>query len=155
MELIIVCVLISLVLSISIPTLRNSLYTNELTSTTRKIIGTVKELRNLAIREQQPYLLHFDLDNNSIWYKPDDGKDLLDEKDKTTLQFPSDIILKDVQAHSQGVKSLGVMTLWISKRGYMDQTVIHLSDAGDKDITLFFSPFSGSAKVYEEYVEIE
>jgi prepilin-type N-terminal cleavage/methylation domain-containing protein len=155
MELIIVIVLIAIVLTISIPTLRNSLYTNELNSTTRKIIGTVKELRNLAIREQQPYELHFDLDSNSIWYKADDGKDIVEDEDKRILEFPSDIILKEVQTHSQGMKSLGTMILWISKRGYMDQTVVHLSDGDDKEITLFFSPFSGSAKVYEDYVDIE
>jgi prepilin-type N-terminal cleavage/methylation domain-containing protein len=155
MELIVVIVLIAIVLTISLPTLRNSLYTNELNSTARKIIGTVKELRNLAIREQQPYELHFDLDSNSIWYKADDGKDIVEDEDKRILEFPSDIILKEVQTHSQGMKSLGTMILWISKRGYMDQTVVHLSDGDDKEITLFFSPFSGSAKVYEDYVDIE
>ncbi len=160
MELIIVCILISLVLSISIPTLRNSLYTNELTSTTRKIIGTVKELRNLAVREQQPYLLHFDLDDNKIWYEIDDGEDGddsldEDEDEEKGMVFPTGISITDVQTHSQGIKSLGSMTVWISKRGYMDQTVLHISDEDDKAFTLFLSPFSGSAKVYEDYVEFE
>ncbi len=161
MELIIVCVIISLVLTISIPTLRNSLYTNELTSTARKIIGTVKELRTLAVREHKPYLLHFDIDKNYIWYEPDDGLDfddgldIFDEEAPTGLQFPSDIRIEDVHAHSQGKISLGSVVLWVSKRGYMDQTAVHLSDSDDARLTLFFSPFSGSAKVYDDYVEIE
>ncbi len=156
MELIIVCVLVSLVLTISIPTLRNSLYTNELNSTARKIVGTVKELRNLAVRKQKSYLLHFDIDANRIWYELDDEeKDTLEEKPETGIEFPDGVTLKDVQSHSQGKKGLGSLTIWVSKRGYMDQTVVHLSDEDDKDLTLFFSPFSGSAKVYDEYVEIE
>lgn len=155
MELIIVCVIVSLVLTITIPTLRNSLYTNELNSTARKIIGTVKELRNLAIRGQQSYLLHLDVDKNYIWYELDDDSDTPDEEPLAEFQFPEDIQIDDVQTHNQGKKSFGSTILWINKRGYMDQTAVHLSDMDGTELTLFFSPFSGAAQVYEEYVDIE
>jgi Tfp pilus assembly protein FimT len=155
MELIIVCVIIALILTVSIPTLRNTLYTDELTQTARKIVGTVREIRTLAVRKQQPYQLHFELDKGRIWFEPDDGQDHLEESADSGLTFPIGIRLSDVQAHSQDKTGLGSVTVWISKQGYMDQTVIHISDEDDRRLTLFFSPFSGATRVYEGHVDVE
>ena len=73
LELIVVCALAAIFLTLTIPTLRNTLLNDELDSATRKITGTVKELRNLAVREHAPYLLHFELGEGRIWYEADDG----------------------------------------------------------------------------------
>ncbi len=155
MELIIVCILSALFLTVSIPTLRSNLFTNELDSTARKIIGTVQELRNLAVREHAAYLLHFDMDENRLWYEPDGTLNVFDEEPKTGFRLPESVRLSDVQPHSQDKEERGTTTLWISKQGYMDQTVVHLRDQGGEVLSLFFSPFSGSARVYEEYLEVE
>ncbi len=155
MELIIVSALAVLFLSLSLPTLRNNLYINELDSTARKIVGTVQALRNTAVREHKAYLLHFDIDENRIWHELDGNIDPFGDEPKPGTILPEGIQIDEIQTHSQGKINLGEMTLWISKQGYMDQTVVNLSDGDDKKISLVFSPFSGSAKVYDEYVEIE
>lgn len=155
MELMIVSALAMLFLSISIPTLRNSLYTNELNATARKVVATVQELRNLAVREHKAYLLHFDLDGNRIWHEPDGTIDAFGDEPKPTTRLPEGVQLDEIQTNSQGSVNLGTMTLWISKQGFMDQTVVYLSDGDDKIVSLFFSPFSGSARVYDEYVKVE
>lgn len=154
MELIIVCLLAGIFLTVSIPTLRNNLLINELESTARKIIGTVGELRNLAVRQHTPYLLHFDLDGNRLWYEPDGSRDLFDEEPQNVLQLPDDVRFADVHPFSQEKNNGGEVILWISKKGYMDQTVVHLSDSSGDSLSLLFSPFSGSARVYDEYIEI-
>jgi hypothetical protein len=155
MELIIVCILAALFLTISLPTLRNNLLTDELDTAARKIIGTVQELRNLAVREHKAYLLHFDIGENRLWYELDGTRNVFNDEPKTGFQLPESIRLDDVQPHSQKKEDRGSVTLWISKRGYMDQTVVHISDQNGKVISLFFSPFSGSARVYNEYLEVE
>lgn len=155
MELIIVCTLVGLFLSISIPTLRNNLYVNQLETTARKIIGTVKELRNMAVRDHKAYLLHFDIGGNEFWYEPDGTINPFGDEPKTVTTLPEEVRFSDVQTHFQGTNNSGIVTLWISKQGYMDQTVVHLSNDGGKILSLLFSPFSGSAKVYDEYVEPE
>ena len=155
MELIIVSALSMLFLSISIPTLRNSLYVNELDSTARKLVGTVQELRNLAIREHKAYLLHFEIDENRIWYEQDGIIDAFGDEPQPGTQLPESVQLQEVHTHSQGSVNVGTATLWISKQGFMDQTSVHLSDGDDKNISLIFSPFAGSAQVYDKYVKAE
>ncbi len=156
MELVVVCMLIAFFLSLSIPTLRNSLVTDQLESTARKIIGMVKELRNQAVRDNKAYFLHIELDEKRIWYEADAATTTLErKKEEKGIEFPEDITLEDVTTHSQGAKATGTVTIWISKRGYMDQTAMHLSEGGDNRLTLFFSPFSGAAKVYDGFVDFE
>ncbi len=155
MELIIVSTLAVLFLSISIPTLRNSIYTNELDSTARKIVGTVQELRNLAVREHKAYLLHFDMNENRIWYEPDGTIDPFGDDPEPGTRLPGGVEFQEIQTHSQGSVNQGTVTLWISKQGYMDQTVVYLKEGNNKNVSLFFSPFAGSARVYDEYVAAE
>jgi prepilin-type N-terminal cleavage/methylation domain-containing protein len=158
LELIIVCALAAIFLTLSMPALRNTLLNNDLDSATRKIIGTVKELRNLAVREHASYLLHFELGEGRIWYEADE----VDNNEKTeeisagrSIQLPVDIKLDEVVFSSQTKESLGSATLWISNKGYMDQTTVYLSDSESRKVTIIFSPFSGSARVYDEFVTAE
>lgn len=155
LELIIVCALAAIFLTLSLPALRNNLLNDELDSATRKIIGTVKELRNLAVRKHAPYLLHFELGEGRIWYEADDGKKTDDAAENRSLQIPEDVNLDEVIFSSQEKESLNSATLWISSKGYMDQTAVYLSDSESRKVTIFFSPFSGSAQVYDEYVKAE
>ena len=66
-EMTLVVFLLGVILAISIPNFRYSLLTDGLKSTTRKIIGIVKEVRNEAIREQKTYLFNVDLEYNLLW----------------------------------------------------------------------------------------
>ncbi|MEE4242838.1 MAG: hypothetical protein V2I36_15325 [Desulfopila sp.] len=153
MELIVVCILLSAFLTLAVPALRNTLYVDELGTSARKIVGAVQELRHLAVREHKAYLLHFDLDANRIWHEPDGTLDPFAEEPKNGLTLPDGISFRSVVSHSESVGSSGKKTLWISQRGYMDQTFVHLSDSSGNTLTLLFSPFSGSARVYDGYVE--
>ena len=137
------------------PALRNTLLDNELDSATRKIVGTVRELRNLAVREHAPYLLHFELGEGRIWYEADDGEKKDDMPENRSIKLPEDVKLDEVIFSSQEKTSLNSATLWISSKGYMDQTTLYLSDSENSKVTIIFSPFSGSAQVYDEYVQTE
>ncbi len=153
MELIVVCILTALFLTVAVPTLRNTLYVNELDASARKIMGTVQELRHLAVREHKAYLLHFDLDENRLWHEPDGTLDPFVEEPKTGLKLPDGIRFRSVVPHSGSAGSSGKTTLWVTKQGYMDQTLVHLSDSDGNTLTLYFSPFSGSARVYDGYID--
>ena len=157
MELVIVCLLAGIFLTVAVPTVRNTLLVDQLDSTARKIIGTVGELRNLAVREHTPHLLHFDLQENRLWYELDGSIDTFenDEQEKKGLELPDDVRLVRVLASSQENASGSTVTLWISRKGYMDQTFVQLSDDKGRERTLLFSPFSGSPRIYDEFVEDE
>ncbi len=157
LELIIVCALAGIFLTLSMPTLRNTLLNDELNSATRKIIGTVKELRNLAVREHASYLLHFELGEGRLWYEADDGEKTEDMAENRSIQLPEGVKLDEVLFSSQekNKEKLSSATLWISNKGYMDQTAVYLSNSESRKVTIIFSPFSGSAQVYDEYVKAE
>lgn len=156
MELIIVCSLAALFLTISIPTLRNNLYVDQLDTTARKLIGTVQELRNLAVRQHKDYLLHFNVEENHVWYEVDENKGpLSDDEPEGVSTLPNDVTIVKIETHSQGVANSGKVTLWVSRKGFMDQTVVQLREENGEDVSILFSPFSGAAQVYEEEVSLE
>lgn len=156
MELIVVCTLVGIFLTLTLPNIKESLYADELDTAARKIVGTVRELRNRAIRDYKPYWLHFEMDKGRIWYEPDDGQMEYpsDSRGKTALVLPEQVRLKEVRLFSQEetIKQ-DVVSLWISEQGYMDRMVVSVSDTKNRQRTIMFSPFSGSARVYDRYVE--
>ena len=155
MELIIVSVLAAIFLTLSIPALRHEMLDDELNAATRQIIGTVQEIRNLAVREHKPYLLHFELGERRIWYEAEGASDLFAEEEETALQLPQEVRLEEVRLASQETENSRSVTLWISNKGYMDQMTVLLSDNNNRDISIVFSPFSGSAKIHDNHLQTE
>jgi len=157
MELIVVCTLVGIFLTLTLPNIKESLFADELDATTRKIVGTVRELRNRAIREYTPYWLHFEMDKGQIRYEPDDGQaeNPSGSRGKTALVLPEQVRLKEVRLYSQETLKHDVVSLWISEQGYMDRMVVYVSDTKNRQRTIMFSPFSGSARVYDRYVEAD
>jgi type II secretory pathway pseudopilin PulG len=154
MELLVVCILSLMFLSLGIPSFRNAIYVDQLDSTARKIIGTIKELRTMAASQQKPYLLHIDFDEHRIWYEIDETKNPLADEPKTGFSLSEDVKIDDVQTRTQGKQNSGRVTLWITSKGYMDQTALHLR-RDQELLTLLFSPFSSEARIYEDYVEFD
>ncbi len=154
MELLVVCTLISIMLVISIPNMRSSLFTDPIRVSTRKVVGTVKGLREKAVRKQQSVILNLDMEEGGFWYDKEQlGGD--DEVKISEFVLPSSVKIVDVWTKSGGNVAYGSYELWISKRGYMDHTVITLGDDSGASVSIILSPFLGSIKVVDEYVNPE
>ncbi len=155
-ELTLVVFLVGVMLAISIPNFRYSLLTDGLKSTTRKIIGLVKGIRNEAIREQKTYLFNIDLESNLLWVESAD----MDEEEKElakakAFELPQGIWIMDVWRRGKGKKMDGEIAIPFNKKGYTEQTLLHLGAEDGREFTLFLSPFLGSIKSYDKYVDIE
>ena len=146
-----------MMLAVAVPTLRNSLLTDPLKSSSRQIIGIIKGTRELAIREQQAYLIHFDLTGKSIWAEQEveKGRDDLEEAKLNVLQLPEPVRFLDLSTTVEGKLSSGQPVLWVSRQGYMDQTMIHLGNDADEVMSLLVSPFLGTVRVFDSYVELD
>lgn len=158
LELIIVCLLITVSLAFTVPKLRQTMVVDQLAASSRKIIAMIKEVRNLAAQKQQPYVIHFDLDGKKIWYQPDAQKSTKEretEKPPPGFQLPPTVHLQDIQTGTAERKTAGDISLWINKQGYMDQTILHLVDDQDKVISLALSPFLSTIKVHDTYISLE
>ena len=155
LELTVVIFLVSLMLGVSIPRVRSSLLTDSLRSTTRKIAGLLKGIRDEAVREHKTLIIHFDIEWNRVWVTSADmgeAEKMLAREKAFTL--PSDVRIMDVWRRGKGKTVDGVATIQFSIKGYVEQSAIHLEAEDSRKFTLVLSPFLARIKSYNEYVEI-
>lgn len=153
-ELAAVVALLGLFLGLSIPRFQHALITDDLKSTTRKIVGSVREVRNEAIRQQKVHVLHLDLESNRLWIEHVGmGEDERTMAQEQALVFPRGVRVLDIWCRGKGKQAHGEMALYVSKKGYVEQTVIHLGADDGREFTLELSPFLGTVKFYEKYID--
>jgi hypothetical protein len=139
-------------LSLSIPSLRTTFFTDPLKTTARKIIGLVNGVRELAVREQQPYLLHVSQPEKRVWYEREDKKeskkDLKEDthRQKQELRFPETINIRAVRM-DENDSAQEQNTIWITKQGYMQQTLIQIENDSGKNLKIQFFPFIDAAVI--------
>lgn len=154
-ELIVVTFLIGIMLSLSIPSLRDTFFTDPLKSTTRKIIGLVIGVRELAARSQQPYLLHISQVENRMWYEKEAGSEedkATDTLEKRALEFPESVKIAGVWMGEDDDLSQNDTDIWISKQGYLHETIIRIEDQDGNHLNIQFYPFLDPALVSDQVV---
>jgi type II secretory pathway pseudopilin PulG len=156
-ELLVVCALISVMLAVAAPTLQNSLLTDPLKTSSRQVIGLIKAVREKAVRDQQAYAITFDLSENRIWYRQESAIEVEepDEVKAEALQLAQPIRIVDIWTRSAGTMAEGQPQLWVSRQGYIDETMIHLENDDDEVLSMLFSPFLGNVRITDSYVEME
>ena len=155
-ELMVVMVLIGLTLTLTVPRLRESLLTDTLKSTIRKMVGTITYIRNEAVREHRSYVLHFDFDAGRFWAEyPNMTEEEYTRAKKQAFSFPKEALLMDVWSKGEGKRGNGEMQIRFSERGYVKQSAIHIGSEDGKKYTIVLSPFLGRIQVLESYVEFE
>ncbi len=147
LELLIVCLLISISLAFAIPTLRNTLVTDELASGSRKVISLIKSSRAKAVSQHKAFFIFYDISEGKFWYQPEATK----EESKIvppSITLPPGIKIRKVTQASTSKKAQQ-NSIWISKQGYMDKTAIELISKDNKSISLLISTFLPTIKVVE------
>lgn len=117
-ELAVVVVLIGLFLGLSIPRFKYATVTDDLKTTTRRIVGLVKGIRNEAIREQQVYIFHLDLESNRLWIEPagiGEGERALAQE--RAFKLPRGVRILDVWCRGKGKKVDGEVAIRFSNKG--------------------------------------
>jgi general secretion pathway protein H len=152
-ELAVVVLLISLMLLLAVPRVRDTLLNDSLKSAARHIIGTARELRYDAVREQVDYVLHIDLGSRTIWtYSADMTPEKKDQRKKDAYRLPDDLKILDIYHPEGEKKNEGEDTITFFSKGYIQPSILHLA-RGDRAVTLVFQPFLTGIKIYEEYVD--
>ncbi len=154
-ELTVVIFLIGLTLVLTVPRFRYSIVTDDLKATVRQMIGTIRGLRNEAIREYKIYRLHFDLESNRLWVESTSmTEEERAEAYKKAFQLPEGVRILDVWRRETGKKMAGQTAIHFTKKGYVERSIIHLAAEDGRKFTLVLSPFLGKVKVHEKYVEV-
>jgi general secretion pathway protein H len=155
-EILVVMVLISLVTAFTLPAIRTSLFSDQLKATARRLVGFVTEVSQNAVSNQSEYRINFDLEENHVWATPEAAKNKQEEEVKEIkLEVPESIRIVDVVSANSEKNSQGTATLFLSKKGYIDKTAIHLRSDDGRDMTIILSPFMGVTRIFDSYIDLE
>ncbi len=148
LELLIVCLLISISLGLSIPSLRSTLVSDELAAGSRKVISLVKSSRAKAVSDREPYLIFYDSDERKLWYQHAEDEKTADANKSITL--PPDVYIQEIKQAGGGSDQNAMNSgIWISREGYMDKTVIQLADMKGDSLNLVISSFLPTINITE------
>ena len=155
-ELIVVIVMIGIILTFAAPRLRIAFLNDPLKTTARKMVGTLHNLRNEAVRQRQTYTLHFDLNSSKSWTT----RDLMTVEEQTLVRehassLPADVRIRDVWIKGKGKVVEGEATIRFTPRGYTQAAAVHLRSPDGREITLELSPFISKVTVIDKYVEFD
>lgn len=154
-ELTVVIFLIGLMLALTMPRIQYAFVSDDLKTATRRMVGAVKTLREKAVREQKNYQLHFDIGSRRYWeeWTGITEQEQLDVRDNA-FELPGNVQIIDVAHRGKEPKSVGGAVIRFNKKGYVEHAVIHLGTKDDRVCSLVTSPFLGTVKIYDEYVEL-
>jgi general secretion pathway protein H len=155
-ELIVVIVMIGIILTFAAPRMRIAFLNDPLKTAARKMVGTLHNLRNEAVRERQTYTLHFDLNSRKFWTT----WDLMTVEEQTLVRehassLPADVLIRDVWIKGKGKIVEGEAAIRFTPRGYTQAAAVHLRSPDGREITLELSPFISKVTVIDKYVEFD
>ncbi len=154
-ELIVVLVLLSLMFGLTVPKFRQAILSDNLDATSLRLIGLVEDLRERAISDQVTYILHLDIRERKLWFFPATASEEEQETAKDrAYQLSSDVKIEDIWSWSRG-KLYDEATINFSKKGYIEQSMIHLQSEDGRQLSLELTPFLGSIKIHDGYVDFD
>jgi hypothetical protein len=83
------------------------------------------------------------------------GLEDVEENITDVLHLPEPIRILDIWTRSDGKQETDRPILWVSKQGYIDETLIHLGNDEDEVLSMLFSPFLGNVRITDKYVDLE
>jgi prepilin-type N-terminal cleavage/methylation domain-containing protein len=156
LELTVVIFLAGMLLSITVPVVREALLHDNLKTASRTLVATITRVRDKSVTEYQDHTLFFDIEKGLYWYEKEgmDDAELLTAKDQAKT-LPEDVRILDIDQHGSERKADGEQSIRFSRKGYMRYSLIHLGDKGERKFTLVLEPFLGKVKIMEDYLSFE
>jgi prepilin-type N-terminal cleavage/methylation domain-containing protein len=153
-ELIVVLILLGLMFGLTVPRFRQAILSDSLDATALRFIGLVQGLRERAISEQVAYVLHIDIRDRKIWsYAGSASEEELENARGRAYKLPADVRIEDIWSWSSG-KVYEEATIRFSRKGYIEQSMIHLQAEDGRRVSLELTPFVGSIITHEGYVDL-
>jgi prepilin-type N-terminal cleavage/methylation domain-containing protein len=155
-ELVIVIFLAGLMLSITVPVVREAILHDNLKTASRKLVATIEWLRDESVSEYRDNVLLFDLGKGKYWVETPDMNDSELRRERAQAQIlPEDVRILDIDQYGSEKKVDGETGIRFSRKGYMGYSLIHLADESDRKFTLVLEPFLGKVKIKEDYLNFE
>ena len=151
-EMLIVLFLLAGILVIVLPRV---IIGEDLSSTGRKFIGTLRTLQGLAATSQKPVKLYLDLDQGTYWVKVMEGTEEklpLDAAWTTPRSLPDAIRFSEVSV-GQDKRTYGRTDLSFYPNGRIDPVMVFLTDRNNNLLVLTVDSFTGAIRTSEERID--
>ena len=153
LELIVVCALIGIMLTLVAPQLRDTLFSDPLKSSVRKVIILTENAREQAVAEQRFCSLSFNSSNRQFiteLHTTGDTKQPPTTKEINSFTVPESVIFDGIEPRN-ATASLQTddAVMWIGPKGHIRPTAIHFSNTGGDQMSIHFAPFLIKATVYD------
>jgi len=151
-EMLIVLFLLAGVLAIVLPRV---VIGEDLSSTGRKFIGTLRTLQGLASTGQKPVKLYLDLDQGTYWARVVDGKEEklpLDAAWATPRSLPETIRFSEISVR-QDKRTYGRIDLSFFPNGRIDPVTVYLTDRSNNLLVLTVDSLTGAIRTSEERID--
>ena len=154
-EMTLVVLLLGLLANLTLPLL-SSMEVDRLNATARRISGTVKYLYNEAIMTGLEQRLVFDLaDNSFITAQLDPDGELRENSGPgRRYQLPESVRIESIFQPQRGERREGQITTAMLPGGWLEETIIHLRNDKDRQMTLRLVPLTGTTELYEGYWDL-
>jgi len=151
-ELTVVVLLLSLFTLFSVPTL-NRLADDELARSARTLSGSIKYLFNEAVLTGREHRLIFDLQHGSYRAQVLAADGSLHEAAGSHRQgaLGQEVRFNDLSLPGRGLYRTGTVTTRILPVGWIEETIVHLSDGQNRQMTLRVMPLTGTSEIHEGY----
>jgi prepilin-type N-terminal cleavage/methylation domain-containing protein len=155
-ELTVVIALISIMLFVTLPRIKNDIFIDQTKKTSRWLLTSVRYLKEASIRDQRDHTLHVDMDNGKLWMSYDLKADENPEKKVTGgLTLADGIRIRDVAFAGNRIITHGVAQIQFYAKGYSDNAMIHLVNENDREMSYHIPPFLPHMKIMEDYIDLE
>jgi general secretion pathway protein H len=151
-ELAVVVALLALFALFTVP-LFSSTGTSKVGFAARRLSGTIKYLYNEAALTGREHRLIINLDRQSVRAKAleVDGEFVDLSGSGGEFHLPDTVRFRDLQIAGRGTFTEGEITITLLPQGWMEETVIHLQGAHDRQMTLHVIPLTGIAEIHDGY----
>ncbi|MBI4402711.1 MAG: prepilin-type N-terminal cleavage/methylation domain-containing protein [Deltaproteobacteria bacterium] len=177
-EILIVLAIITLIMSVGLPALERVTY-QRLNSTTRRFVGTIREIRNDAILLNTVHRLAINFDEKSWWVESQKEFKLLQDSEQEVtkagrkskepppsnfviekkysskpIALPDGVVFDGVLKERGGLTKEGTAYIHFFPNGFNDFSILYLNKEGSKGAgySLVLRPTAGKAEIHAEKI---
>lgn len=128
----------------------------DLSSTGRKFIGTLRSLQSMAATIQKPVKLYLDIDRGTYWVMVLDGREEkrpLDALWATPLSLPESIRFTEVSI-GPSKQTYGRTDLSFFPNGRIDPATVYFTDAANRLLGLAVDPLTGHIRTSDQRFDL-
>lgn len=165
LELLVVLTLVSIMLAVSVPRFRSTLFSDPLKLAARQITGAVRQARQQAMTSEQGCYLTITFDEKKLQITcpaqplpPDEegastSATQADEEDTagSAVVLADEVSFESIWNGNGQRFAIDAVRLWINPRGLMEPAVINLQ-SGEDSIGLSFSPFLPEVRMSDSLI---